>query len=108
MEIIGGLAGNQGATAAGTERATAAGTERALAAGIAAGVERLIGLLRSLSPADGRAATAGATRAGEGPGRTPAPAVRGGGKHPPMRHLIARLKDPGRARREGAPADGRV
>jgi len=63
MEITGGLAGNQGATAAGTERALAAGTERALAAGIAAGVERLIGLLRSLSPADGLSLTAAATLA---------------------------------------------
>ena len=73
MEITGGLAGNQATTAAGTERATAAGpvaagiaaagTERALAAGVAAGVERLIGLFRSLSPPDGLSLTAAATLA---------------------------------------------
>src|ERR1700741_183621 len=101
MEVTGGLAGNQGATAAGTgrataagtergtaagtERATAAGTERGRAAGMAAGVERLIGLLRSLSPADGLSATAAATLATlerSGPRRLPPPAVQGGVNQP--------------------------
>ena len=135
MEITGGLAGNQGATAAGTERATAAGTERAtaagterataagterataagteraLAAGIAAGVERLIGLLRSLSPADGLSATAAATLATlerSGPRRLTALAVQGGVTQPAMTQLIARLEDTGLVRREADPADGRV
>jgi DNA-binding MarR family transcriptional regulator len=119
MEITGGLAGNQRATAAGTERATAAGTERAtaagteraLAAGIAAGVERLIGLLRSLSPADGLSATAAATLATlerSGPRRLTALAVQGGVTQPAMTQLIARLEDTGLVRREADPADGRV
>src|SRR6476619_6753240 len=122
MEITGGLAGNQATTAAGTERATAAGpvaaagiaaggTERALAAGIAAGVERLIGLLRSLSPADGLSATAAATLATlerSGPRRLTALAVQGGVTQPAMTQLIARLEDTGLVRREADPADGRV
>src|ERR1700745_3290163 len=111
MEITGGLTGNQGATAARTGRATAAGTERALAAGIAAGVERLIGLLRSLSPADGLSATAAATLATlerSGPRRLTALAVQGGVTQPAMTQLIARLQDTGLVRREADPADGRV
>ena len=122
MEITGGLAGNQATTAAGTERATSAGpvaaagiaaggTERALAAGIAAGVERLIGLLRSLSPADGLSATAAATLATlerSGPRRLTALAVQGGVTQPAMTQLIARLEDTGLVRREADPADGRV
>ena len=119
MEITGGLAGNQEATAAGTERATAAGpgggmaagAERALAAGIAAGVERLIGLLRSLSPAGGLSATAAATLATlerSGPRRLTALAVQGGVTQPAMTQLIARLEDAGLVRREADPADGRV
>src|SRR6201997_5052643 len=101
MEITGGLARNQGATAAGTERATAAGTERALAAGIAAGVERLMGLLRSLGPADGLSATAAATLATlerSGPRRLTALAVQGGVTQPAMTQLIARLEDTGLVR----------
>jgi DNA-binding MarR family transcriptional regulator len=138
MEISGGLTANEGAmaeqnTAAGIERATAAGaegtvaagaerataagaerasgSERALAAGIAAGVERLIGLLRSLSPADGLSATAAATLATlerSGPRRLTALAVQGGVTQPAMTQLIARLEDTGLVRREADPADGRV
>jgi DNA-binding MarR family transcriptional regulator len=129
MEITGGLAGNQATTAGGTERATSAGTElataagpvaagiaaggteRALAAGIAAGVERLIGLLRSLSPAGGLSATAAATLATlerSGPRRLTALAVQGGVTQPAMTQLIARLEDTGLVRREADPADGRV
>jgi DNA-binding MarR family transcriptional regulator len=119
MEITGGLAANEGATAAGAEtataagaeRATAAGAERALAVGIAAGVERLIGLLRSLSPADGLSPTAAATLATlerSGPRRLTALAVQGGVTQPAMTQLIARLEDTGLVRREADPADGRV
>src|ERR1700750_2881240 len=111
MEITGGLAGNQGATAAGTGRARAAGTERALAAGIAAGVERLIGLLRAVSPADGPFATGAATLGTlerSGPRRLTALAVQGGVTQPAMTQLIARLEDAGLVRREADPADGRV
>ena len=120
MEITGGLAaGAEGATAAGAERATAAGageataarSERALAVGIAAGVERLIGLLRSLSPADGLSPTSTATLATlerSGPRRLTALAVQGGVTQPAMTQLIARLEDTGLVRREADPADGRV
>ena len=97
--------------AAGTERATAAGSERALAAGIAAGVERLIGLLRSLSPAGGLSATAAATLATlerSGPRRLTALAVQGGVTQPAMTQLIARLEDTGLVRREADPTDGRA
>jgi DNA-binding MarR family transcriptional regulator len=89
----------------------AEGSERALAAGIAAGVERLIGLLRSLSPADGLSATAAATLATlerSGPRRLTALAVQGGVTQPAMTQLIARLEDTGLVRREADPADGRV
>jgi DNA-binding MarR family transcriptional regulator len=124
MEISGGLTANEGAmaeraTAAGAEGTVAAsgegvlasGSERALAAGIAAGVERLIGLLRSLSPADGLSATAAATLATlerSGPRRLTALAVQGGVTQPAMTQLIARLEDTGLVRREADPADGRV
>ena len=100
MEITGELAANEGA-----------GSGRALAAGIAAGVERLIGLLRSLSPADGLSATAAATLATlerSGPRRLTALAVQGGVTQPAMTQLIARLEDTGLVRREADPADGRV
>jgi DNA-binding MarR family transcriptional regulator len=132
MEISRGLAANEGAMAEGTlaagaERTLAAGsgramaaggttegtagTERALAAGIAAGVERLVGLLRSLSPAGGLSATAAATLATlerSGPRRLTALAVQGGVTQPAMTQLIARLEDTGLVRREADPADGRV
>src|SRR5215470_927128 len=102
MEITGGLAANEETTAGGTPtagagRAPAAGSQRALAAGIAAGVERLVGLLRSLSPADGLSATAASTLATlerSGPRRLTALAVPGGG---PRR----RAGGPGAADRPG-------
>jgi DNA-binding MarR family transcriptional regulator len=134
MEVTGRLAANEGATAEGTmtagaegataeetltagaegttaEGAMAAGTERRLAVGIAAGVERLVGLLRSLSPAGGLSATAAATLATlerSGPRRLTALAVQGGVTQPAMTQLIARLEDTGLVRREADPADGRV
>jgi DNA-binding transcriptional ArsR family regulator len=124
MELTGGLAANEGAlaegalaagaepaTAEGAEPATAEGAERALAVGIAAGMERLIGLLRSLSPADGLSPTATATLATlerSGPRRLTALAVQGGVTQPAMTQLIARLEDTGLVRREADPADGRV
>src|SRR6201985_3634770 len=85
--------------------------ERALAAGIAAGVERLIGLVRSLSPADGLSLTAAATLATlerSGPRRLTGLAVQEGVTQPAMTQLIARLQDSGLVRREADPADGRV
>ena len=89
----------------------ASGSERTLAAGIAAGVERLIGLVRSLSPADGLSLTAAATLATlerSGPRRLTALAVQEGVTQPAMTQLVARLQDAGLVRREADPADGRV
>ena len=85
--------------------------ERALAAGIAAGVERLIGLVRSLTPPDGISLTAAATLATlerSGPQRLTALAVQEGVTQPAMTQLIGRLQEAGLVRRETHPADGRV
>jgi DNA-binding MarR family transcriptional regulator len=86
-------------------------SERALAGGVAAGLERLIGLFRSLSPPDGLSLTAAATLATlerSGPQRLTALAVREGVTQPAMTQLIARLQDSGLVRREADAADGRV
>ena len=85
--------------------------ERALAAGIAAGVERLIGLVRSLTPPDGISLTAAATLATlerSGPRRLTALAVQEGVTQPAMTQLIARLQEAGLVDRVADPADGRV
>jgi DNA-binding MarR family transcriptional regulator len=85
--------------------------ERTLAAGVAAGLERLIGLFRSLSPPDGLSLTAAATLATlerTGPRRLTALAVQEGVTQPAMTQLIARLHDSGLVCREADPADGRV
>ena len=87
----------------------AQGSELALAAGIAAGVARLIGLVRSLSPPDGLSLTAAATLATlerSGPRRLTALAVEEGVTQPAMTQLIARLQDAGLVRREADPTDG--
>ena len=86
-------------------------SERTLAAGISAGVERLLGLVRSLSPADGLSLTAAATLATlerSGPRRLTGLAVQEGVTQPAMTQLIARLEGSGLARREADPDDGRV
>jgi len=86
-------------------------SERALAAGIATGVERLIGLVRSLTPPDGISLTAAATLATlerSGPQRLTALAVQEGVTQPAMTQLIGRLQEAGLVRREADPADGRV
>jgi DNA-binding MarR family transcriptional regulator len=110
-------AASERAVAAGisaSERAVAAGisaSERAVAAGISAGVERLIGLVRSLSPADGLSLTAAATLADlerSGPQRLTALAVREGVTQPAMTQLTGRLQEGGLVRREADPGDGRV
>jgi len=104
-------AGVERTAAAGAERTAAARAERVLAAGISAGVERLIGLVRSLSPPDGLSLTAAATLATlerSGPRRLTALAVEEGVTQPAMTQLIARLQDTGLVRREADPADGRV
>jgi DNA-binding MarR family transcriptional regulator len=86
-------------------------TERTLAAGVAAGLERLIGLFRSLSPPSGLSLTAAATLATlerSGPRRLTSLAVQEGVTQPAMTQLIARLQDSGLVRRDADPGDGRV
>jgi DNA-binding MarR family transcriptional regulator len=86
-------------------------TERTLAAGVAAGLERLIGLFRSLSPPSGLSLTAAATLATlerSGPRRLTSLAVQEGVTQPAMTQLIARLQDSGLVCRDSDPADGRV
>jgi DNA-binding MarR family transcriptional regulator len=85
--------------------------ELTLAAGVAAGLERLIGLFRSLSPASGLSLTAAATLATlerSGSRRLTSLAIQEGVTQPAMTQLIARLQDSGLVRREADPADGRV
>jgi DNA-binding MarR family transcriptional regulator len=85
--------------------------ELPLAAGLAAGLERLIGLFRSLSPPSGLSLTAAATLATlerSGPRRLTSLAGQEGVTQPAMTQLIARLQDSGLVRREADPADGRV
>jgi DNA-binding MarR family transcriptional regulator len=78
---------------------------------VAAVLERLIGLFRSLSPASGLSLTAAATLATlerSGPSRLTWLAVREGVTQPAMTQLIARLQDAGLVDRAADPADGRV
>jgi DNA-binding MarR family transcriptional regulator len=86
-------------------------SERALAAGVAARIERLIGLFRSLSPPSGLSLTAAATLATlerSGPSRLTSLAVKEGVTQPAMTQLIARLQESGLVSRTADPADGRV
>lgn len=83
----------------------------ALAAALAADLERIVGLFRSLSPASGLSMTAAATLASIerlGPQRLTVLAVREGVTQPAMTQLISRLEDAGLVRREASPEDGRV
>ncbi len=85
--------------------------DRALAAGVAAGLERLIGLFRWLSPPSGLSLTAAATLATlerGGPRRLTALAAREGVTQPAMTQLVARLQDARLVERVPDPADGRV
>jgi DNA-binding MarR family transcriptional regulator len=85
--------------------------EDTLAAAVAAALERLIGLFRSLSPASGLSLTAAATLATldrSGPSRLTWLAVREGVTQPAMTQVIARLEDAGLVDRAADPADGRV
>ena len=82
-----------------------------LAAGVAAALERLIGLFRSLSPASGLSLTSAATLATldrSGPSRLTPLAGREGVTQPAMTQVIARLEDAGLVDRTADPADGRV
>jgi DNA-binding MarR family transcriptional regulator len=83
----------------------------ALAAEVAAGLERLIGLFRWLSPPSGLSLTAAATLATlerGGPRRLTALAAREGVTQPAMTQLVARLQDAGLVDRVPDSADGRV
>lgn len=82
-----------------------------LAAGVAAGLERLFGLFRSLNPPSGLSLTAAATLATlerSGPCRLTWLAVREGVTQPAMTQLVGRLQEAGLAGRAPDPADGRV
>ncbi len=82
-----------------------------LAAGVAAALERLIGLFRTLSPPDGLSLTAAATLATlerSGPSRLTSLAVKEGVTQPAMTQLIARLQESGLVDRAADPGDGRV
>jgi DNA-binding MarR family transcriptional regulator len=85
--------------------------EYALATEVAAGLERLIGLFRSLSPPGGLSLTAVSTLATlerSGPCRLTSLAALQGVTQPAMTQLIARLQDAGLAGRAADPGDGRV
>jgi DNA-binding MarR family transcriptional regulator len=85
--------------------------EETLAAGVAAGIERLVGLLRWLSPPSGLSLTATATLATlerSGPARLTALAASEGVTQPAMTQLIARLQEAGLATRVTDLADGRA
>ena len=117
MEISGGqslgarVSGAERARTSAAERELVSAAERALAAGVAGGLERLIGLSRSLSPPDGLSLTAAATLATLerlGPRRLTALAAQEGVTQPAMTQMIARLQDSGLVGRDADPADGRV
>jgi DNA-binding MarR family transcriptional regulator len=112
MEIFAGQGtGGERMQVTGAERIQVTGAERTLAAGVAAGLERLIGLFRSLSPPDGLSLTAAAALATlerSGPRRLTALAAQEGVTQPAMTQLIARLQDSGLVGRDADPADGRV
>jgi DNA-binding MarR family transcriptional regulator len=85
--------------------------EPSLAAGVTTALERLIGLFRSLSPADGLSLTAAATLATldrSGPRRITALAAHEGVTQPAMTQLVDRLQGAGLLDRVPDPADGRV
>jgi DNA-binding MarR family transcriptional regulator len=86
-------------------------SEETLAAAVAAALERLIGLFRSLSPTSGLSLTSAATLATlerSGSSRLTWLAVREGVTQPAMTQVIARLEDAGLVDRAADPADGRV
>jgi DNA-binding MarR family transcriptional regulator len=78
---------------------------------LAADLERIVGLFRSLSPASGLSMTAAATLASLerlGPQRLTVLAAREGVTQPAMTQLISRLEEAGLVRREASQEDGRV
>lgn len=88
-----------------------AGLAADLATDLAVSLERVVGLLRSLSQPSGLSMTAVSTLATlerSGPRRLTALAALAGVSQPAMTQLISRLEDEGLVRREADPADGRV
>jgi DNA-binding MarR family transcriptional regulator len=83
----------------------------ALAGALAGDLERILGLFRALSPANGLSMTAAATLASVerlGPQRLTQLAGREGVTQPAMTQLISRMEDAGLVRREASNEDGRV
>jgi DNA-binding MarR family transcriptional regulator len=100
----------RGANGSGPEGELAPGGDE-LALGVAAGIERLLSLLRSLAPRDGLSFTAAATLATldrSGPSRLTLLAVNEGVTQPAMTQLVARLQDAGLIARASDPSDRRV
>jgi DNA-binding MarR family transcriptional regulator len=86
-------------------------TTDSLAEALATDFERIVGLVRSLSPPGGLSMTAAATLAGIerlGPQRLTLLAAREGVTQPAMTQLISRLEEAGLVRREPSQEDGRV
>ena len=82
-----------------------------LAAAVGTGLERLIRLLRSLTPAGGLSITTAATLATlerSGPRRLTSLAELEGVTQPAMTQIVARLQEAGLASRAADPDDGRV
>jgi DNA-binding MarR family transcriptional regulator len=78
---------------------------------LAADLERVFGLFRSLSPPSGLSMTAAATLATlerSGPTRLTLLAIREGVTQPAMTQLIGRLEEAGQVERQASPEDGRV
>ena len=78
---------------------------------LAADLERVFGLFRSLSQPSGLSMTAAATLAALerfGPSRLTLLAAREGVTQPAMTQLITRLEEAGQVRRDASPEDGRV
>jgi len=93
------------------ETSGGAAADDALAGGLAAGLERVVGLLRSLIQPSALSMTAAATLATlerGGPCRLTVLAAREGVTQPAMTQLISRLSEAGLVCREADPADGRV
>jgi DNA-binding MarR family transcriptional regulator len=82
-----------------------------LALGVAAGIERLLSLLRWLTPPDGLSFTAAATLATlerSGPCRLTLLAAQEGVTQPAMTQLVGRLQESGLVTRASDPSDRRV
>jgi len=93
------------------ENSAGTATIDGLARELAADLDRVVGLYRSLSQPSALSLTAAGTLATlerSGPRRLTVLAAREGVTQPAMTQLITRLEDTGLVRREADPADGRV